>query len=52
MGIIRSEENEVERPKDIDKFVEWSHKWLIPLNLENCKVIRGVNTTSAECTIR
>ena len=39
MGIIRSEENEVELQKDIDKAVEWSYKWFLPLNLEKCKVM-------------
>jgi hypothetical protein len=39
IGIIESEEDAGELQKDIDAAVNWSHKWLMPFNIEKCKVM-------------
>ena len=37
--IIKSIEDSLQLQKDLDKLVEWSHKWLLEFNLSKCHVL-------------
>jgi hypothetical protein len=39
MRIITSEQDTIDLQNDIDAAAEWSHKWLLPFNIEKCKVM-------------
>lgn len=39
IGVITSEEDCISLQKDIDEAVQWSHKWLMPFNIDKCKVM-------------
>ena len=39
IGIIKTQADAVSLQDDIDKAVEWSHRWLMQFNLEKCKVM-------------
>jgi hypothetical protein len=39
MRIITSEQDTIDLQNDIDAAAEWSHKWLLPFNIDKCKVM-------------
>ena len=45
IAIIKEEEDSIRLQIDIDEAVEWSHIWLMPFNIDKCKVMQIGRTT-------
>ena len=45
IAIIKEEKDSIRLQIDIDEAVKWSHIWLMPFNIDKCKVMQIGRTT-------